>query len=259
MPNFPLPLAWIELLLPDGCRLCGAAAVHREPWPLCRDHALDLKRRSRCRTCAAALPQGLPDRSSCARCRRRHPGVARTVCIGDYRGGLREHVLRAKHGGRRDLAVLLGHALGGRLREELGAPLREEQDPRIQARPVVLVPVPLHRLRRFQRGYDQALELARGVAASTGWPIERRLARGRASAPQGSLAVGSREANVAGSFAPRGSGCDARALYVVVDDVATSMATARHAAVALRRSGAGQVVLATAARAARGVPGRADP
>jgi len=173
------------------------------------------------------------------------------VTLGDWRAdaGLREWVLASKHGGRADLACELGVALaerllactrGGALSPDRAAPL--------------LVPVPLHSIRRWSRGYDQAALLASSLAEHTGLDSRRALVRTRATPPQGAPGSRSRRANVRDAFrVRRGS---ARVLLArdvwIVDDVATSLATLAACAQALRRAGAAEVgglVLARAGEA----------
>lgn len=229
-----LTAALLDALYPPRCRLCGAAdcLAHRfsehDPHP-------------RCARCAAQLPAILPDGAICAACRIRPPGFTGAVCLGDYGDpALRNWVLALKHGGRRDLADPLGRALGTRLLErgvEPGTPV---------------VPVPLAWLRRHERGHDQALGLARGVAAQLGAPVVRALRRRRWTAPQGSVTAPSRSANVAGAFVARRAAALLRDREVLlVDDVATSGATLAECARVLRRAGARRVRPAFVARAAR--------
>lgn len=171
----------------------------------------------------------------------RPPGFRGSVCLGDYGDpALRAWVLALKHGGRTDLAEPLGRALGARLLQRGVAP----------GTPVV--PVPLAWLRRFERGHDQALGLARGVAAELDAPVVRALRRRRWTAPQGSPTAPSRTANVAGAFTVRRSVGRLRDREVLlIDDVATSGATLAECSRALRRSGVRDVRPAFVARAAR--------
>jgi len=169
------------------------------------------------------------------------------VALGDYESGesLRDWVLAFKHGGRRDLAQILGAALGQAL---LGS-----SAPTTDCGIVLLVPVPAHPLRRFERGYDQALLLAEAVAHSTDLPLCSALRRRRPTAVQGAVGAPSRRANVAGAFAP--TEVAARALagaeVWLVDDVFTSGSTVAECARVLRRAGAARVGVACLARAGR--------
>lgn len=212
--------------------MCASAA---EDGLACREHALPVGLEGpRCRRCARRLPDALPDGATCASCRRSPPAFSRVFALADYRRdeAVRRWIGLLKYGGRRDLALWLGRLLapaGGGL----------------------LVPVPLHPLRRWERGYDQARELARGMAACRGGELLRALVRGRRTAPQGAPGARSRSANVRGAFRvrsgelPRLRGAE----VVLVDDVVTSGATADACARALRAAGATAVRVVCVARA----------
>jgi ComF family protein len=228
-------------VFPPLCALC------REPEAGdglgCAAHRLPLAPPGpRCGRCAGALPASIADGERCAECRLDPPSFARTIALADYRAQppAREWILALKHGRRPDLARVLGRALGARLAEEEG--------------PQILVPVPLHPLRRFERGYDQALLLARAAAEVADARVVRALARARATAVQGSLGAPPRRANVAGAFRerrawPRPGRLIARRAVWLVDDVVTSGATASECALALKRLGAARVGVLAVARA----------
>jgi len=233
----------LDAIFPLRCALCGAA------WPgtHCDRHPIPARPSGpRCGRCAGGLAQFLPDGVECQCCRLEPPGLARVVTLGDYgEGSLRPWILALKHGGRLDLARPLGRLLGARA-SEVG--LRG-----------VLVPVPLHPLRRLARGGDQAHLLAREVYRSTALGWGDALRRVRRTDPQGSIGAPSRRANVRGAFAlrqwwgPRVVGRD----WILVDDVGTSLSTARECARILRRGGARSVSLLCLARA--GGPGLSSP
>lgn len=106
------------------------------------------------------------------------------------------------------------------------------------ARPQALVPVSLHRQRLRQRGYDQALELARPLARALALPCLPVLQRRRATLPQSELHASARARNLRGAFAVIG---EVPAHLVLIDDVMTTGATLYAAARALRRAGAERV------------------
>ncbi|MES2123174.1 MAG: ComF family protein [Gemmatimonadota bacterium] len=109
-----------------------------------------------------------------------------------------------------------------------------------------LVPVPLAPRRARQRGYNQAAELATGLARLTGLPLAPgRLVRGRETPTQTRLTPEARLANLAGAFVGRPS---ARPAWLV-DDVFTTGATLTSAAQALLDAGAPHVGAITFARA----------
>ncbi|HVS11088.1 MAG TPA: ComF family protein [Planctomycetota bacterium] len=232
----------LDAIYPPRCRLCGATAPDSLA---CDAHTLpDGPPGARCPRCAAPLPRGIPDGRVCADCRRRPPGFSRLIALGDYREGepLREWILALKHRRRPDLALPLGLALAERLRRE--------------AQPdALLVPVPLHRWRRIERGYDQALLLARAAGEGSDLRVARAQRRSRSTTAQGALGSVSRAANVRGAFAPsRRASRHRRRLegreVWLVDDVVTSGATASECARVLRRLGAARVGVLALARAA---------
>lgn len=104
-------------------------------------------------------------------------------------------------------------------------------------RPAALLPVPLHRGRLRERGYDQALELARPLArASDLTLLDGVLRRRRSTAPQSTLDAKQRRRNLKDAFVVR-PGVDLPAHIALVDDVMTTGATLHAAATALRRAG----------------------
>jgi len=110
-----------------------------------------------------------------------------------------------------------------------------------------LVPVPLHRERLLQRGYNQAVEIARTLAAELGMRLELAAAtRVRQAAAQSRLGARARRANVAHAFRVRGN-LEGRRL-AIVDDVITTGATMNALAAALLQAGAERVEAIAVAR-----------
>ncbi|MGH7524270.1 MAG: ComF family protein, partial [Gemmatimonadales bacterium] len=109
-----------------------------------------------------------------------------------------------------------------------------------------LVPIPLARRRRQQRGYNQAETLARSLGALTGLPVRTdRLQRLRDTPTQTRLTPESRRANLAEAF----SGASSERAAILVDDVFTTGATLCSAASELLERGATRVAAVTFARA----------
>jgi ComF family protein len=188
-----------------------------------------------CEACGDPLPSWRVislAQARCARCRRRASRVTRTRAIGAYDGPLRTIIHALKYERRRTVAVPLAAAM-----RRHGADVLDGAD--------ICVPVPLHPLRRYTRGFNQAQELASHLAL----PMVRALRRARRTPPQADLPEARRHANVRGAFRMRRR-ADVHGLVVVlVDDVSTTGATLDACAAALLEGGAAEVRGLTAAKA----------
>ena len=174
----------------------------------------------------------------CGLCRRDLPGYDAAYSYGFYDGPLRRLIHLFKFERVDSLAVPLGKYVARAL------PTDHAFD--------VVVPMPLHWFRRWQRGFNQSELLAGPVARRFGLPVSGNvLGRSRHASPQSGLSSAARRRNVAGLFevADRRSIEGRRVL--LVDDVLTTGATAQAAARALKRAGAAQVTVLTLARADR--------
>lgn len=115
--------------------------------------------------------------------------------------------------------------------------------------PEVVVPVPLHPSRLTWRGYNQSLELARGVAIALGRPLAAEaIARLRPTRPQSTLGRAERLTNLQGAFAARPSLVAGRHV-LLVDDVMTTGGTLTDCCRALGEAGVRCVDVLVLARA----------
>jgi ComF family protein len=113
-----------------------------------------------------------------------------------------------------------------------------------------ILPVPLHRLRLAERGFNQAVDLARPLARVRGVPLlYNALDRVRHTAPQFGLSVPQRRENIRGAFqVPRPHRVKGRRI-LLVDDIITTGATVAECAKVLKKAGAAQVAVLALARA----------
>jgi len=168
----------------------------------------------------------------CPRCRRTRRLVDRARAIGPYDGALRKIVHAMKYEGRRSLARPLGHLMRIRGDDML-------------AGVSCAVPVPLHRSRVGERGFNQALDLA----GQLGVPVVAALRRTRATAMQTGLPAAQRHRNVRDAFAlTRAGRALAGATVLLVDDVSTTGATLEACARVLKQAEVAEVRALTAAR-----------
>jgi ComF family protein len=152
------------------------------------------------------------------------------------KGGTLQAVQHAfKYGNRPRYGVALGRLIGAAYAEEAPAPDG-------------VVPVPLHRTRELERGYNQSRMLAKGVAEALDTPLRGDLlARPRPTRSQTHLSREERWNNVRDAFAADAACSGGR--WLLVDDVLTTGSTAVAAGLTLTRSGADAVSLATLALA----------
>ena len=225
---------WVQLqrwLLPWRCLLCGAPGA--DGIDLCRDCAAELPRnRSCCARCALPLPAPA---ALCGRCQRHPPPW--DAAWAPFRYGWPLDRLESRYKFGRDLAA--GRTLA----------VLWQREPAAAERPTLIVPVPLHRARLRQRGYNQALELARPVARHAGIALRSDvLQRTRATSAQTELDALGRRRNVRGAFGLR-AGVSLPAHVAILDDVMTTGATLAECARVLKRAGVARVDVWALARA----------
>ena len=113
----------------------------------------------------------------------------------------------------------------------------------------VLIPVPVHAVRRRERGYNQAEEISREAARYLGLPVAADvLVRVRATGSQTQLNRRERGSNLAHAFACKSPGSIRGKRILIVDDVFTTGATAARCAESLKSAGAAEVGVLALAR-----------
>jgi len=117
----------------------------------------------------------------------------------------------------------------------------------------VIVPMPLHWRRQWERGFNQSEHLAGVIAKKWGVPMQGAVRRVKSTSPQAGLTNAKRRANVGGAFAIKRNVRLDRARVLLVDDVLTTGATAAACARVLKRAGAAHVALLALARTDRRV------
>lgn len=225
----------LAAVFPTRCLACRAFLARPTRAPLCAScwralprHVMPL--------CACGGPCGAA--GVCGRCRRGRSPFGLGASLGPYEGSLRALVHELKYRGRRRVAERLAELL-----------LARPDAARLLTPGAVLLPVPLHPRRLRERGFNQAELLARALARRTG--LETRpcaLVRRKDTRSQTGLSATARRRNVTGAFAVRRRAQVDGCCVVLVDDVATTGATVRACAAALRAAGAAEVRLLTVAR-----------
>lgn len=224
-------------LVPPLCLLCGAAGTAERD--LCAGCANELPRNEHaCCRCAVPL---LPPATICLECRYHPPSFVRAYAPFLYLSPVDFLLKGLKFHGRLSHARLLGELLADALAMQPG-PL-----------PQALIPVPLHPARLRERGFNQALELARPVARQLGVPLLDYGRRIRRTPPQMGLDAAARRTNLRGAF--QASGPLPVQHVAVLDDVLTTGSTLREFTAVLAAAGAETIVVWALARTVPAQPG----
>lgn len=232
-----MPNRILDAFFPPLCIACGVRA--ESAGMLCPDCFSRLKFVSApvCRICGRPLSaEGFA--GVCGECSARPPSFSFARAALRYGGVAKDLILALKYGDKTDVVPWMARITANAGKEAL-------------AGADALLPVPLHPLRLLSRKYNQAALLAEGIAALSGVPSDPFvLKRLRSTAKQGHFSRRERFANVKGAFGVSEKKDVKGGIFVLIDDVMTSGATAEGCAAALRKAGAKEVRVLTLARVA---------
>ena len=218
----------IGKLVTQDCLLCAAAS---EENIVCGACAADLPQLQKpcCPRCALPTPNG----EICGHCQVKQPHYEATLAAFNYDFPIDKLVQSFKYGHRLALGAYLGQQLAS-LSTNLVAD--------------VIIPLPLHPERLRQRGFNQALELARPVSTALKLPIDAaHCSRTRNTPAQANLPLRERVKNIRGAFFCSTDFTGKR--VILVDDVMTSGASLDECARTLKLHGVAEITLLVVARA----------
>ena len=220
---------WLRVLMPSLCALCGAGCDH-VVCDACRA-AYAGARPVRCGQCANPLHEPAHGPGICGTCLSQPPAFDATIAAVDYAIPLDQLVLQLKFGARLALAPWFARQIRDAVLARPGLPL-----------PDLLCPVPLGPGRLVERGFNQALEIARPLAAALGVACHPALALRTLDTPaQSGVAPSVRARNVRGAFAVEDPDLVEGRHVGLVDDVMTSGHTLGELAATFKRFGAARV------------------
>ena len=231
-----------DLVFPDECRLCERPLrdASRIPvCPACLALPQPLQSNFFCRACRTPFVDSYPldEHDLCTICREGQVNFDAAYSFGSYDGPLRQLIHLFKY------AKI----------ESLGRPLSSLL---IRAMPVdqpvdLVIAMPMHWRKRWERGFNQADLLARPLARRYGLPLSTCLRRKRYTQAQASLSEEQRRENLKDSFVVRKPEGIRGKRVLLIDDVFTTGATLRAAALTLKQAGAAHVSALTLARVDR--------
>ncbi|MCW1428401.1 ComF family protein [Novosphingobium sp. JCM 18896] len=226
-----------DLVFPPRCPLCGEGIGAQTGLCAACWGELVIPGEPACGLCQRPMGDSITAGAVCAPCLAqppKHDGVAAGTL---YNAASRRLVLAFKHGQRIALAPMMARLMAAKLS-------MVEPD-------WLVVPVPLHRWRLWQRGFNQAALLAGEIARLRGARLAVDLLERRKATPTlGGLGAKARGRALSGAIAvnPRRRASLSGAKVVLVDDVLTSGATSEACVSALKRAGAETVIVACFAR-----------
>jgi ComF family protein len=212
---------------------------------------------STCALCGDSLHAPSPAASGpalCRPCRLVPPPFQRAVACAPYQGRMRDAIHALKYDRLRPASRRLGQMLAQAI-AQLAPDAPAE---------MLVVPIPLHRSKHTQRGFNQARLLAAQALmflrkSHPEWRLtlaSAALVRLRATGSQAGLTPRQRRLNLRGAFRVSAPAAVAGRHVLIIDDILTTGATARAAAQALLDAGAESAWVATLARARRTAPDR---
>ncbi len=231
--------ALLDVVLPPICHICRSFIPNSDELHICPDcrERLPLVASPLCPICGIPFI-GVGNDHRCGACLTHPPHFDRARAPFLYEGAVRDLIHAFKYNRlthlRFPLALL---ALEG---------IDNGGDPHL------IVPVPLHRSRLRQRGFNQAVLLGAVLSRRLALPLlPDTLVRTRSTEPQINLSAQERRMNVNGAFAVTRPDRVAGKRILLLDDVMTTGSTMDECAKELKKAGAETVVAAMIARTAR--------
>ena len=230
----------VDVVFPPQCMACGAV-LRDKSLPLCFPCFSQIKfiRSPLCPHCGHPYAEPTEQDHLCGDCLLAAPAFLTARALGQYESVLLDVIHRFKYGGK----VSLG--------ERLGELMAQFTYPSFLIKDYSLViPVPLHPRRLRQRGFNQALILAREIARCFSLRLDiSSLRRIVCTEPQVGLGRERRNLNIKGAFSVTDPGRIKGEKIILVDDVYTTGSTAKECARTLMKNKAERVAVLTLARA----------
>lgn len=223
-----------DYLLPPTCILCGNPGHNSRD--ICPSCCTQLPRNNLCcYRCAEILETSVAAPALCGRCLSRRPAFDETYAPFIHQGAIRHLIGSLKFGASYKNARLLGMLLADHLKQTA-------------ERPDLIIPVPLHKARYRERGFNQAIEIARTVAKEMQIPLDLTSCRRHRNTPhQTQLSAKKRIKNLKNAFSVI-KPIHARHV-AILDDVMTTGSTAHELAYVLKKAGVDRVQIWVCARA----------
>lgn len=236
---------WINyaqfLLLPSACIVCKQSAMKQED--LCENCEAKLFAvQNPCLRCALPLPSGGIHTDICGSCIIQNPPFHFTLSAYEYSYPLSKLISDFKYHGK----LCNGKVLANQLAHKLQHCYYD------RILPELIIPVPLHKHRLRQRGFNQAEELSQYISKYLNIPINNSLClRVEDNQAQQGLTAKKRLNNLRQAFAISPSKHKPPYSVAIIDDVITTMATITHLSKLLLEYGVQEIHIWSIARACK--------
>jgi ComF family protein len=230
----------LQFLLPPQCPCCEKFLEEGQQG-ICPDCLSEIHwiEPPFCSVCGIPFVSREVESHPCGACLSKRKYFTMARALGSYEGSLQEAIHRWKYQGKTYLSPFLG--------EWMAEGLNRYWDPNLFA---LIIPVPLHKKRLRERGFNQALLLVKELSRRTGIPYRKRILRKkRPTIPQVNLSGVEREKGVRGTFHIIGREELEGKSILLVDDVYTTGATVNECSKVLLAGGAERVDVLTLAHA----------
>jgi competence protein ComFC len=217
----------LDLLFPVYCTNC-----QKEGLSLCEECQKSIVE---IKSSACYLCQHLSSEGICPKCRKK-TNISQAVFYGYYHDPVLKNAIHAlKYNGLKVVAPALSELLSSKIKPHLKP-----------SENYLLVPVPLHRSKKANRGFNQSELLCQNLSKTLEMPYQNLLKRQKNTKPQIELKYRERQTNIKKSFAVLKKPPE-NTTIILIDDVVTSGATIRECALVLKEAGANNIWVAALA------------
>lgn len=229
---------WLNIiqdsLLPPSCILCGNAGFNSQD--ICQPCFNDLPKNIHyCYRCAKTFATVNPVSQLCGECISHSCVLDKTEAPFIYQSTIAYLIGRLKFQKQYKNARLLAYLLAKYLTQTTEMP-------------TAIIPVPLHKIRYRERGFNQSLEIAKNLSKRLKIPVDTKsCVRNRHTPHQFNLSAKQRHKNVSNAFSVK-QAINAQHI-AILDDVMTTGSTVKELAKAIKKSGVNQVDVWVCARA----------
>lgn len=227
----------LDWIYPRRCPVCDEILDKKEPW-ICRMCASKIQpiREPRCRKCSRPIRSWTEE--YCTDCAKDSHVYDSGFAVYPYRGPIQKSLMRFKYSGRQEYAGFYAQAM-----------YIYGKDAVRRMRPEILIPVPVHRKKLRDRGYNQAGVFAKRLSEVLEIPVAQNLViRRKNTVPLKGLDPAERRKNLKDAFElKRPEALKRWKRVLLVDDIYTTGSTVDAIARVLKEGGAEAVFFAAVA------------